>query len=388
MTVLRVEPFSGISGDMMLGALVDLGADPALLTGLPAALGLEGARVTVDSVHRCGIKCVKVDIVDDSEPVHRHLSGIEAMIQGADLPAAAKAFALKVFRVVGEAEATVHGVSVEEVHFHEVGAIDSILDIVGVAVLLESLGVDRAVSDPVCVGSGFVKCAHGRLPVPAPATALILHGLPTYPGEIAKEMTTPTGAALLVALAPEFSAPVSIVTATGYGAGSREFDKHPNCLRLSLCETAAEGGDDSVWQVQTNLDDIPGELLGAHLQDLLLERGALDVTLCPVIMKKGRPGQRLEVLCRTADREAVVNTILEETTTIGVRWFPVSRTVLSRVIETVDTRFGEVRVKAVTLPSGKVRRMPEFEDCKECAGEHGVTVREVMVEVARVCDGG
>jgi len=383
MTVLRIEPFSGISGDMMLGALLDLGADPALLTGLPAALGLDGASVTVGSVDRCGIKCVKVDIVDDTEPVHRHLSDIEAMIQGADLADGARAFALKVFRIVGEAEAQVHGVPVEKVHFHEVGAIDSILDIVGAAVLLDSLGVDRAVSDPVCVGSGFVNCAHGRLPVPAPATALILHGVPAYPGEIAKEMTTPTGAALLKALEPEFEAPVLAVTATGYGAGTREFEQ-PNCLRLSLGEVAEAG--ETIWQIQTNLDDSTGELLGGHFQDLLLERGALDLNLCPVIMKKGRPGQRLEVLCRTADRETVVNAILEETTTIGVRYFPVSRTALPRVAETVITRFGEIGVKTVTLPSGRTRRTPEYENCRALAVDLGVPVRDIMTEAMRVCD--
>jgi len=382
MTTLRIEPFSGISGDMMLGALVALGADPALLMKLPATLGLDGATVKVGTVSRCGIQCVKADIADDTEPVHRHLSQIETMILGADLPAAAQEFALKVFRIIGEAEAQVHGVPVEKVHFHEVGAVDSILDIVGAAVLLDSLGIDQAVSAPVCVGSGFVNCAHGRLPVPAPATALILHGMPTYPGEIAKEMTTPTGAALLKALAPTFETPVMTTTATGYGAGSREFDQ-PNCLRLSL-GTIAKVNED-VWQVQTNLDDTTGELLGAHLQDLLLERGALDLNLCPVVMKKGRPGHRLEALCLKEDLETLVAAILEETTTIGVRFFPVTRTVLPRTMETISGRYGAVTVKAVTLPSGRVRRTPEFEDCRRLAKEAGVAVRDVMAEALRIC---
>jgi uncharacterized protein (TIGR00299 family) protein len=383
--VLKIEPFSGVSGDMMLGALLDLGADSALLTNLPASLGLEGAAINVGHADRCGIRCTQVDIQDDTEPVHRHLPDIESLISGSDIPAAAKDFALAVFRILGEAEARVHGVPVEKVHFHEVGAIDSILDIVGAAVLLESLGLlpdGRFLCDPLCVGSGFVTCDHGRLPVPAPATALILEGLPTFAGPVAKEMTTPTGAALIKALHPSFTGagpcPVLVTSATGYGAGGRDFPDHPNCLRLSLADGAPrEETPDMVWQVQANLDDAPGEWLGADLQALLLDRGALDVNLGPVVMKKGRPGQRLEVLCPMEALDPVADAILEQTTTIGVRYFPVRRKVLPREITTVETEFGLVRVKVVTLPSGQLRRMPEYEDCKARAAEHGVSVQQV-----------
>jgi pyridinium-3,5-bisthiocarboxylic acid mononucleotide nickel chelatase len=384
MNILKIEPFSGLSGDMFLGALLDLGASKEKLLSLPAALGLTGASIRVDRVDKCGILCTNATIIDETPSKHRHLAEILAMIDQADLSAAVKARAGRIFTIVGEAEAAVHGVPVEQVHFHEVGAIDSILDIVGAALLLDEFDFTGVVAEPVCTGFGYVECAHGKFPVPAPATERILHGLPTYGGDIAAEMTTPTGAAILKSLDPVFSRSAVTIARTGYGAGSRDLAQ-PNCLRLGL-GTTAEIGDGAPLEtnalilIQTNLDDVSGELLGTHLQELLLSGGALDVTLCPLLMKKGRPGQRLEVLCRSEDRAALAEIILTETPTIGVRWFPVQRTVLPRRLETVSTRFGEVRVKGVTLPSGRTRWTPEFEDCRMLSVQASVSVQEIMQE--------
>ncbi len=386
MKTLKIEPFSGISGDMMLGALVDLGAPKQLLLDLPRLLGFPDVNISINQVKKCGISCLKVDIEDNTEPVARHLHNILTMIDNADLSDGAKDFSRRVFTLVGEAEAQVHGVSIEEVHFHEVGAVDSIMDIVGVALLLDQLDFSAVVSLPVCIGSGFVHCAHGKLPVPAPATELLLQGLPSFPGNIAKEMTTPTGAAILKALNPSFTVPTLNMTASGYGAGKRDFEQ-PNCLRVGLGHslTTDDSGAEQIFMIQTNLDDISGELLGKHFQDLLLENGALDLSLTPLVMKKGRPGHCLEVLCVEENLQILKNLILEETTTIGLRYWRAERTVLKRTFETVQTDFGKIRVKCVTLPSGRVRKAPEFEDCRKCALSAGVTVQEVMGAAKNIC---
>ncbi len=387
MKTLKIEPFSGISGDMILGALVDLGAPREMLLNLPHLLGFPDVNISINHVTKCGISCLKVNIEDNTEPVARHLHQILAMIEKADLSAGAKDFAGRVFTLVGEAEAKVHGVSIEEVHFHEVGAVDSIMDIVGTALLLDQLDFSAVVSLPVCIGSGFVHCAHGKLPVPAPATELLLQGLPSFPGVVAKEMTTPTGAAILKALNPSFTIPVLNMTASGYGAGERDFDQ-PNCLRIGLGESSAnnDSGADQIFVIQTNLDDISGELLGKHFQNLLLENGALDLSLTPLMMKKGRPGHCLEVLCPEEKLQVLKDLILNETTTIGLRYWRADRTILKRTFETVHTNFGDIRVKCVTLPSGGVRKIPEYEDCRQCAISAGVTVQEVMGAAYRHCD--
>lgn len=373
--ILKLEPFSGISGDMMLGALIDLAGGEDDLLALPARLGLERATVSIDPVKKCGIACTKVTIEDASEPVARHLSDIVRLIEAADLQPRARDLALAIFTLLGEAEAAVHDVPLAQIHFHEVGAVDSILDVVGTAVLLARLYFNAVISGPVCTGSGFVACDHGRMPVPAPATERLLRGMPCEAGPVPREMTTPTGAAILRALDPSFDPIPHRVVATGYGAGTRDLEQ-PNCLRLSLIEPLA--GTDPVWVIQTNIDDAPGELLGEHLQRRLLAAGALDITLAPLMMKKGRPGQRLEVLARAADRDALADVILSETTTIGVRYFPVARRILPREVRKVATMYGDVRVKVVTSPSGEVRRTPEYDDCVRLAEQAGVSLHEVM----------
>ena len=388
MKILKIEPFSGISGDMMLAALVDLGAPREVLQDLPRVLGFPEVAITITEVHKCGIRCTKVNIEDRTEPVARHLHDILALIDGADLPDRAKALAGRIFTLLGEAEASVHGIPVAKVHFHEVGAVDSLMDIVGTALLLAELDYSAVVATPICTGSGFVDCAHGKLPVPAPATELLLQGVPTFAGDITAEMTTPTGAAIVKALAPGFSLPALNMTASGYGAGDRDFDQ-PNCLRVGLGDpvSAADPGADEICVIQTNLDDTSGELLGGHFQDLLLSSGALDLSLCALLMKKGRPGHRLEVLCHESDLPKLAEIILTETTTIGLRHWRANRTVLSRTHETVVTRFGDIRLKCVKLPSGRVRRTPEYEDCRQRALESGATLQEVMREALRLGGG-
>jgi pyridinium-3,5-bisthiocarboxylic acid mononucleotide nickel chelatase len=387
MKTLKIEPFSGISGDMMLGALVDLGAPGEMLKELPRILGFSDVDISITTVQKCGISCTKVNILDKTQPVARHLHHILAMIEQAELPAKTKSLASRIFTLLGEAEAKVHGVSIEKVHFHEVGAVDSIMDIVGVALLLGELEFSRVVASPVCIGSGFVHCDHGKFPVPAPATELLLQGLPTFPGDTAKEMTTPTGAAILKALEPDFTVPVLNMTASGYGAGDRDLEQ-PNCLRLGLGEPvgADHSDEEQICVIQSNLDDISGELLGGHFQDLLLANGALDLNLSALVMKKGRPGHRLEVLCLEADLKKLADLILKETTTIGVRHWRANRIVLARTWETVETRFGKIRLKCVSLPDGGVRKTPEYEDCRLMAISAGATVQEVMREALRLSE--
>ncbi len=379
MSLLKIEPFSGVSGDMFLGALVDLGGDVKSLRSLPKTLGFSDVSVAIDTADKCGIQCTNVTILDQAEPVVRHLSDIVDLIGKAQLPPPVKAFSLEVFSMLGAAEAAVHGVPVEKIHFHEVGAVDSILDIVGTALLLAEFKIDEVIATPVCTGSGFVHCAHGKFPVPAPATASLLHGMPTFAGDIAAEMTTPTGAAILKALDPSFSSPIAILSDVGYGAGDRDLEQ-PNCLRLSVGQlvSAVDRPVDQIWVIQANLDDISGELLGGRFQELLLNQGALDWSLSPVMMKKGRPGHRLEVLCRKHELQALADLIMMETTTIGVRFWEVDRQVLARSVETVETSYGTIRLKCVVLPSGKIRKTPEYEDCRRCADQSNAPLQDVM----------
>ncbi len=385
---LKIEPFSGISGDMTLAALIDLGASAQRLQSLPARLGFPDVTIEIGEVQKCGIRCAKVNIIDQTEPVVRHLSDIIGMIDAADLADGVKTLARHIFTLLGEAEAAVHGIAVEKVHFHEVGAVDSIMDIVGAALLLNDLDYSQVIVGPICTGSGFINCDHGKFPVPAPATELLLQGLPTFTGDIATEMTTPTGAAILKALAPRFDTASLQITRSGYGAGDRDFENQPNCVRMSLGEATVEASatTDQVVVIQTNLDDISGELLGGHFQDSLLANGALDFSLSAVMMKKGRPGHCLEVLCQETDRQRLTDIILTGTTTIGVRYWPAERTILTRSEQIVSTQFGDIRLKCVALPGGGVRRTPEYEDCRERATACGVTISDVMSEAMKSVD--
>jgi len=409
MAILKLEPYSGISGDMFIGALAPLANAEAQIIQLPRILGLrDEADVAFYDLDKNSINCRKVRITDllkdsrthdlDHEHQHQHthadgdhhhhhhgtnqrgLNEIRSIIKAADLLSErARELALDIFQALGEAEASVHGMPIDHVHFHEVGAIDSIIDIVGAAVLIDELDITQTYCDPVVTGFGFVMTDHGRLPVPAPATERLLHGMPTVKGSIESEMTTPTGAAILKVLNPQFEMPALTILQSGFGAGDKDFE-HPNALRASICAPVnAEPTTSELCLVQTNLDDLPGEQLGSDLQNQLFNLGALDVFLTPIIMKKGRPGIKLEVLTPVAKRDVIADAILESTTSLGVRFLAIERRVLDRREETVTTSFGAVRLKVASLPSGKERRIPEYEDCRSVAALAGVTVQEVYV---------
>ncbi len=388
-TVLKIEPFSGLSGDMFLGALVELTGGADKLRALPEQLNLPEAEIDVARVSKCSIDCLKVTVKDrspEAERPHRHLKDIHNLLDASSLTNRVKARTKDIFQLLAEAEAAVHGVGLERVHFHEVGAVDSVVDITGVALLLGDLTFTHVYCDPICTGYGFVKTDHGRLPVPAPATQRLLHGMPTYKGRTASELITPTGAAILRFLKPDFSDPVLSLQRSAYGAGSKDFE-HPNCVRISMGETGETGPNDAPdathTLIQTNIDDMPAEQLGADFQRLLLESGALDVYLTPTLMKKSRPGLKLEVLCRQADAERLAELVLEYTTTLGVRFLPCRRKELARTVTPVTTPFGEISVKTATLPSGKLRHKPEYEACQAAARKHRVAASEVVLETLK-----
>jgi pyridinium-3,5-bisthiocarboxylic acid mononucleotide nickel chelatase len=303
------------------------------------------------------------------------------MIRRADLDRPVCERALRMFERLGEVEAAAHGIPLEQVHFHEVGAVDSILDVVAAALCIERLQIAATYATPVCVGSGSVRTAHGQLPVPAPATEKLLHGMPTIVGDLSGEWTTPTGALILDELQPKFSIPMLVTTASTLGGGTRNPARRPNVLRLRLAETTASSNGalqrDELCAIYANIDDASGEMLGSDLIDLLLRAGARDALIHPVIMKKGRPAHQLEVLAEPDEVEKLAEVILTHTSTIGVRIVPVHRRILPRETLTVATAFGDIAAKRVTLPSGAFRVMPEYESCREAAARAGVPVQDV-----------
>lgn len=385
--VLVFDPFAGISGDMILGALIDAGASPdALRTALePLELGGYEIKVEKKMIRGLSATSCRVELDKNIEPGHTPHScftDIRNLIIEAELDERVTSRALAVFEALAEAEGTVHGVPKEKVSFHEVGAVDSIIDIVGAAAALEQLGVARIHTRPIRCGSGAVKTAHGMLPVPAPATALLLRGFDVQFDDEKGEKTTPTGAAVLAALAsPLPSAPPGKYTAVGYGAGAREGGKLPNLLRVFLGEDTVEsGGEETAVQIETDIDDMNPEYL-PYVADLLLDAGALDVRFVQSIMKKGRPGVTVSILAGPGDVTSLGDILFSETTTLGMRWWNVGRRVLHREIETVDTKYGSVRIKKAALPGGGLKSSPEYEDCARAARETGAPIREVYLEV-------
>ena len=373
--ICYLDAFSGVSGDMLVGALADAGADPgALVRGLDS-LGT-GARVRFEQVQRAGVAAVKFHVEGVEQSGHRHLGPILEMIERSSLAERVKRDASAVFRRLGEAEAAVHQVPVDKVHFHEVGAVDSIADIVGASLGFDLLGVDRIVCSPVNVGSGAVESEHGLLPVPAPATARLLEGRPIYARGPAVELTTPTGAAVVTALAQDFGPmPAMKLTASGYGAGSRDFAGQPNVLRVLLGETSAAAEATEICVLEANIDDASPQILG-YAMERLLERGALDVTLQPVEMKKGRAGTLLRVLARPEDRETMAELIFAETTTLGLRLYAAERRVQPRRWVEVATPHGTVRMKV----AGDGAWAPEYEDCRRLALQTGTPLKQVIAE--------
>ncbi len=374
-TLCYLDAFSGISGDMVVGALADAGADEAAI--IDAVSRLEtGAALSFDKVRRCGIAATKFNVVVEKQHQHRHLSHILRLIERAGLPGRAAANASAIFKRLGEVEAAVHGVEVEKVHFHEVGAADSIADIVGACVALESLGVDTVVSSPLNLGSGTVETEHGVLPVPAPATAALVEGRPVYARGPAVELTTPTGAAIATTLACRFGVlPPMRISSTGYGAGGHDFPGQTNVLRVILGQATGAPEATTVSIIEANVDDLSPEVL-AYAVERLLEAGALDATLEPVQMKKGRLGTMLRVIARPETREDLAQLIFAETSTFGLRLWDAERRVAERRWVEVETPHGKVRVKV----SGEGWYAPEYEDCRALARQSGVPLKRVVAE--------
>ena len=376
MKICYLDAFSGISGDMTVGALLDAGADTAQLFDALESLGT-GAEFRVEKTRRGGIAASKFQVTGGESRSHRHLPHILEMIAKAALPGdRARANARAVFERLGQAEARVHGIPVEKVHFHEVGAVDSICDIVGACAALELLGVDEVHSSAVNVGSGTAKTEHGVLPVPAPATAALLEGKPVYARGPAVELTTPTGAAIAAALSAGFGAlPPMKILRTGYGAGDRDFPEHANVLRVIIGESSGAAEATTVAVIEANIDDSNPQVIG-YAMERLLESGALDVTLTPLQMKKNRAGVLLRVVGRMEDRETLVQTIFDETSTLGLRLSTAERRVQARHMVDVETPHGHVRIKV----SADGAFHPEYDDCRKLALASGVPLKQILAE--------
>jgi pyridinium-3,5-bisthiocarboxylic acid mononucleotide nickel chelatase len=387
-TVAYLDCSSGISGDMTLAALVDAGVPLDALNEAVGSLGLPGCRLRADEVKKNGFRATQIVVEYQPEHAHRHLHQILVMIDAGQLTQRQKDMAGRIFTRLAEAEAKVHGVSIEKVHFHEVGAADSIADIVGAAVGLDLLGVDRIVASPVPTGMGRIRIAHGEMSVPAPATAELLHGIPLAESSIEAELTTPTGAAILATLADSFGPlPAMKIQRIGYGAGQKSFAERPNILRLLVGEAVGPAAEqsDHVCVLETNLDDTSGELIG-YCTGRLWETGALDVFTTAIQMKKNRPGVTLTVLCRPADTAAVEDILFRETTTLGVRRWTAARTVLRRQPHSVNTPWGQIEGKVGWLRDGPPRFAPEFESCRRVAEEQRVPLREVYEAAQKAFD--
>ncbi len=394
MRIAYLDCFSGISGDMFLGALLDAGVSPSLLRDTVASLDI-GATFEIDRVLRAGISATKVEVsgpgVAPQSAHGRSLSKIREIIAKAAITAAARATALQVFENLGQAEAEIHNTSLDKVHFHEVGAVDAMVDIVCAAVGAESLAIAEWVCSPLNVGGGTVQCTHGTLPVPAPATLKLLRDAPVYSSCSGPqfELVTPTGAAIVKTMVSRFgSFPAMKIENTGYGAGTRDFPQHPNVLRLTVGEFSAhESSNESITVLEANLDDLSPQVL-AYAMEQLLSAGALDVFSVPIQMKKSRPGALLTVLSKTEDADRLAKMIFTETTTLGVRRRQEQRQTLSRRWETVETSWGPVRMKIANLNGTVSNFAPEYEDCRALASAQHVPLRTVMQEAIQQYLGG
>lgn len=433
MRIAYLECFSGVSGDMFLGALVDAGVPPAVLQDTVAALSV-GARLEISRVMRSGISATKVDVyVGDEKDLpreeywarksaetaadhgHQHGDGhshdhaghhhdhphshegsahshgrglveIREIIGKASISNTAKQTAISIFEALGAAEAKIHNIPAEQVHFHEVGAVDAMVDIVCAAVGYETLGVDELVCSPLNVGGGTVQCAHGTFPVPAPATVELLKGAPLYSSGLQAELVTPTGAAIVKTIARRFAAfPAMNIERSGYGAGTREFPGVPNVLRLTIGEmnSTVKPDSESLMVLEANLDDLNPQVFG-YVMDRLLEEGALDAFGTPVQMKKSRPGTLLTALCKPEDAEKLTQLIFAETTTLGVRRREETRQTLARHWENVRTQWGDVRIKIASMNGTVTNYAPEYEDCRRIAADRHVPLKTVMQEAARL----
>ena len=414
MRIAYLDCFAGISGDMFLAALIDAGVDPKILHDATASLNLN-AHLKIEIVDRSGISSTKVHVYEgeklaeaihthEHEPSHTHdhthkhpyahepehthphahgrsLTVIRNLINAAPLADAVKQTAIQTFELLGASEAKIHNVPIEKIHFHEVGAVDAIVDIVAASAGIHALQINRWYCSPLNVGGGMVDCAHGRFPVPAPATADLLRNIPTYSAHIEKELVTPTGAALIRTLAPTFGPqPAMRVQQIGYGAGSRNPKDFPNVLRFSIGEpdeSTSTSPTDTVAVLETALDDLSPQLL-AYVAEKALAIGALDVMLTPVIMKKGRPGTLLTILCNPLEVDVLQQLVLRETSTLGIRIRFDHRACLDRRHASVDTPYGPIRIKIGALGQQEYNVAPEFEDCRAAATQHNVPLKIVQ----------
>jgi uncharacterized protein (TIGR00299 family) protein len=382
MKTLYFDCFAGASGDMILGACIAAGVEPQTLKERLSLLGVQGYAIEFETVDRSGISATHARVQTAPEHAHRHLSDILKIIYGSRLPAAVKDRAAKIFSRLAEAEARVHNQPVEKIHFHEVGGLDAIIDVVGAAICFDLLGVERFVSSPLHVGSGSVDMEHGRFPVPPPAVAELLKGVPFYSTDIVGELVTPTGAAIITTLCTGFGPiPPMTLAHTGYGAGTRTYEKFPNALRVLVGEdyssdTASGPADQRLWMIETNMDDISPQILG-HVMERAFELGALDCYFTSVQMKKNRPGVLLSILCAATERAALNELLFSETTTLGVRAYEVERRALQRRIVSVETQYGPIDVKVAQLNGHILKEMPEYEQCRQAARSADVPLRKV-----------
>jgi len=370
---------AGASGDMILGALVGAGADPNQLLDQLKLLGVANYQVSFGQVDRCNLSATRATVEIGHEHSHRHLADLLKIINDSNLNNAVKDRASQVFSLLAEAESEVHNVPVERIHFHEVGALDAIIDIVGACIGFELLGIERFVCSPLHVGSGTIEIAHGRFPVPPPAVASLLRGAPIYSTEVKGELVTPTGAAIIKSVTQEFGPlPPMVVGSVGYGAGSRDYQDFPNALRIVIGETAGQPAEkaERLVMLETSIDDMSPQIFG-YVMDKAFELGALDCYFTPVQMKKNRPGTLVSILCNPAQQKTLCQMLFIETTTLGVRSYEVERLALQRTIVTVQTPYGAIDIKEARMDGRLLRAMPEYEHCRRAAREAGVTLLEV-----------
>jgi pyridinium-3,5-bisthiocarboxylic acid mononucleotide nickel chelatase len=383
--------FSGISGDMTLGALVDAGCDLELLRSGLQGLQVPGWTISSEKVWKNGMSATFVRVSTEDQTTHRSLSTILEILDKSSLSESVRNNAAAIFRRLGEAEASVHDVLLEKIHFHEVGAVDAMVDIVGSCIGFESLGIQKFACSPLNVGGGTAKMAHGILPVPAPATAKLLQGKPTYSNGVQEELVTPTGAAIVATLCDLFGPqPPMSVSAIGYGAGSADLEGQPNVVRIMIGEAAEKvvpGFDEEISVIEANLDDMNPQIYG-YFSEKAFAAGALDVYTTPVQMKKNRPGTLLTVLCKPSDSNALMSLIFAETTTFGARTYTAQRRILPRESVNVHTQFGDVRIKLSRVNGRILHVAPEFEDCRKLAQEKQVPLHQVMDEARRNFEAG
>ena len=383
MTTLYFDCFAGASGDMILGALVAAGVDERALQDQLALLDVKGFSVEFERVDRSGLSCIQARVQINPEHVHRHLGDVLKIIYESRLNDHVKELAARIFSRLAEAEAKVHNQPIERIHFHEVGALDAIVDVVGATICFDLLNIDRFVCSPLHLGSGTVDMEHGRFPVPPPAVAELLQAAPVYSTDIQGELVTPTGAAIIATVCDEFGPLPSLrLERTGYGAGSRTYEKFPNALRVFIGQEEQPKSDEKLWMLETNIDDLSPQIFG-HVMDRALELDALDCYFNPVHMKKNRPGVLLSVLCRAEQKEAIFQMLFAETTTLGIRSYQVDRRALERQIITVETQYGAIDVKVARMNGHIVNEMPEFDQVQAAALQAQVPFRTVETAVRK-----